>query len=253
MLHAPDGHHALLLCHPGSSREAVANESARHALHGDKAHLLRTAFSDKFHLLLAGKVAERELQGLVKSRVNGLVRHGKAVVRDGDVADLSLLLRLKRRIVKAVLPTRLRAERRIVELIEINIIGLERAQARFEILPEFLRRLRAGLCRQHDFVAHRRERRADLLLAVRIGARRIKKVDAAVIRLVQQLHRFLLADALNGQTAKPVFLNDQSRLAECDPVHENPPYCHFLQHSKILSFFQSFVFPLTILSCLNIM
>ena len=181
------------------------------------------------------------------------MRHGEAVVRDRNVANFALLFRLERRVVQAVFSTRLRAEGGIVELIEIDIIGLERAQARFEILPEFLRRLRAGLCRQHDFVAHRRERRADLLLAVGIRACRIKKVDTAVIRLVQQLHRVLLTDALNGQTAKPVFLNDQSRLAECDPVHENPPYCHLLQHSKILSFFQSFVFPLTILSCLNIM
>ena len=155
------------------------------------------------------------------------MRHGEAVVRDGDVADLALFFRFERRVVKAVLPARLRAEGRIVELIEIDIIGLERAQARLKILPEVLRRLRAGLCRQHDFVAHRRERRADLPLAVGIGARRVKKADAAVVCLVQQLHRVLLADALNGQAAETVFLNDQPCLAKRDLIHGNPPCFSF--------------------------
>ena len=174
------------------------------------------------------------------------MRHSKAVVRDRNVANFALLFRLERRVVQAVFSTRLRAEGGIVELIDVDVVGFQRAETGLQILPEALRRLRAGLRRQHDLVAHRRERRADLLLAVRIRARRVVKIDAAVIRLVQQIHGVLFADALDGQAAKSVFLNDQSRLAECDLVHGNSPsYLGYPKHSKIALFLQYPVSRLT--------
>ena len=86
-------------------------------------------------------------------------------------------------------------------------------------LPEALRRLRAGLRRQHDLVAHRRERRAHLLLAVGIRARRVEKVDATVIRLVQQVDRILLSDALDRQAAEAVLFDHKAGGAEFDLLH----------------------------------
>ena len=174
------------------------------------------------------------------------MRHGEAVVRDRNVANFALLFRLERRVVQAVFPVRLRTEGRVVELIDVDVVGLQRAKAGLQVLPESLRRLRAGLRRQHDLVAHRRERRADLLLAVGIRARRVEKVDATVIRLVQQLHRVLLADALDGQAAKSVFLDDKIRLAKRDLVHGNSPsYLGYHKHSKIALFLQYPVSHLT--------
>ena len=106
-----------------------------------------------------------------------------------------------------------------MELVDINIIGFQRAKAHLQVLPHLVCRPRSRLCRENDLVAHPGERRADLLLTVRIRARRVVKIDAAVIRLVQQIHGVLFADALNGQAAKAVFLNDKSRLAKRDLVH----------------------------------
>ena len=174
------------------------------------------------------------------------MRHGKTVVRDRNVANFALLFRLERRVVQAVFSSRLRAEGGIVELIDVDVVGFQRAETGLQILPEALRRLRAGLRRQHDLVAHRRERRADLLLAVGIRARRVEKVDATVIRLVQQVDRILLSDALDRQAAKSVFLDDKIRLAKRDLVHGNSPsYPGYPKHSKIALFLQYPVSRLT--------
>ena len=85
-----------------------------------------------------------------------------------------------------------------MELVDINIIGFQRAKAHLQVLPHLVRRLRCRLCRENHLISHPGERRADLLLAVRICARRVIEVDAAVIRLVQQIYGVLLADALDG-------------------------------------------------------
>lgn len=86
----------------------------------------------------------------------------------------------------------------IVELVNVDVVGLECAQAGLKVAPEALGGLRAGLGRQHDPVAHPGKGRADLLLAVGIRAGGVEEIDAAVAGLVQQLHRLRLADALNG-------------------------------------------------------
>ena len=128
-LHAPDRYNALLLRHPCRCREAVANETSCHALHRDESHVFLAALPDQLQLLLSGKIAERELQRLIKSGVNRLVRHGKAVVRDGNVADFALFFCLQRRVIESVVSARLRTERRIVELVNVDVVGLQRAKA----------------------------------------------------------------------------------------------------------------------------
>ena len=66
------------------------------------------------------------------------------------------------------------------------------------------------------------------------------------MRLVQQVDRILLADALDRQAAKSVFLDDKIRLAKRDLVHRNSPsYLGYPKHSKIALFLQYPVFRLT--------
>ena len=57
------------------------------------------------------------------------MRHGKAVVRDGNVADFALFFCLQRRVIESVVSARLRTERRIVELVNVDVVGLQRAKA----------------------------------------------------------------------------------------------------------------------------
>ncbi len=58
------------------------------------------------------------------------------MICDGNMADLSLLFRLERRVVQSVLSARLWTESRIVELINVNVIGLQRTQTRLKVLPK---------------------------------------------------------------------------------------------------------------------
>ena len=66
------------------------------------------------------------------------------------MADLPLLFCLERRVVQTVLAARLRTEGRIVELVNVDVVGLECAQTGLKVAPEALGGLRAGLGRQHD-------------------------------------------------------------------------------------------------------
>ncbi len=50
------------------------------------------------------------------------------MVRDGNVADLPLFFCLQRRVVQTVLAARLRTEGRIVELVNVDVVGLERVR-----------------------------------------------------------------------------------------------------------------------------
>ena len=74
-LDAPDGQHAVVLCLKSIGCRAVGDEAAGEAFHGNEAHLMLLAGVDELQLLLAGDIAERELQRLVQAALNGLARH----------------------------------------------------------------------------------------------------------------------------------------------------------------------------------
>lgn len=100
------------------------------------------------------------------------------MVRDGNVADLPLLFCLKRRVVQTVLAARLRTEGRIVELVNVDVVGLECAQAGLKVAPEALGGLRAGLGLPARSGRATGKGRADLLLAVGIRAGGVEEIDA---------------------------------------------------------------------------
>ena len=135
MLHAPNGDDPLLQLHPCRGSKPIADQTARHSLHCDEAHLFFTAAVEQLLFLYAGEIAVRKLQRRVKSGVDRLLRHGEAVIRDADVPDLPLLFRLQSRVIESVLSVRLRTEGRIVELVEIDIVGFQCAQTRFKVFP----------------------------------------------------------------------------------------------------------------------
>ena len=63
-------------------------------------------------------------------------------------------------------------------------------------------------------LAHVAQRIADLLLTVRIKARRIKETDTRVIRLAKQYLRIIKRDTLDWQRAKSIFIDDNIRLSK---------------------------------------
>ena len=63
-------------------------------------------------------------------------------------------------------------------------------------------------------LAHVAQRIADLLLTVRIKARRIKETDTRVIRLAKQYLRIIKRNTLDWQRAKSIFIDDNIRLSK---------------------------------------
>ena len=133
--------------------------------------------------------------------------HRQPVVGDGNVADFPLLFGLQGGVVQAVLPAGLGTEGGIVELIDVDIVGVQKTQAGLQMLPHSLGGLRAGLGGDDHLVPHTGEGIAHLLLTVGVGPCGVKVVHPSVHRLLEQIGGLLLRHPLNGQTAEAVFLN----------------------------------------------
>ena len=93
-------------------------------LHCQKTHITGFACVYQVDIRLRSQIAERKLQRFVQAAFHRLGRDGQAVVGNADVADLALGFGFQRGVIQAVFPVRFGAERRVVELVNINSIGL---------------------------------------------------------------------------------------------------------------------------------
>ena len=218
-LHAPDGQHPVVLGLKSVGGGTVGDEPAGKALHGDKAHVGGLTLVDQFQLLLTGNVAERELQRLIQAAVNGLVGHRQPMVRDADVPDHALGFGLLHGLVQAAAVTGLRAEGRVVELIQVDVIGAQIGQGSVQVLPEVLCILRRRLGGDVHLRADAVKGLAQLDLAVGVGAGGIKKADACLVSLAGQIDGIFLRDALDGQCAEAIFVHRDAGAAKGDHIH----------------------------------
>ena len=79
-----------------------------------------------------------------------------------------------------------------MQLVNVDVIGAQRLKARLQIAPEshsILRHRFGGDC---DLIAHSGKRQSQLVFAVGIRARRIKKRHSAFIRTPQKRDRILI-------------------------------------------------------------
>ena len=83
--------------------------------------MLRTGLRQR-DLPLGGKIIKWELQGIVKPRLDRLLRNAHAVVRDADETDFPLLFCLEHRLIKTASVSRLRTDCRIVELVNVHVV-----------------------------------------------------------------------------------------------------------------------------------
>ena len=113
----------------GIGSGGIGNQPAGQCFHGNKAHIFFFAARNNFYVFFCGKVAEGELQRFVQPAVNGLMGDFQAVVRNADVADLSLLLRFFHGFIQACAVPGLRAEGRVVELVNVDIVCFQQRQA----------------------------------------------------------------------------------------------------------------------------
>ena len=114
------------------------------------------------------------------------------MVRDADVADHALALRLEQAAIQPVRIFRIRQCIRVVKLQQIDVVRLHPLQAGFDILQQCLLILGRTLRRDDDVFTHVGKGHPDLLFTIRIAMRRIEVIHSQLIGLSQQLHRLRL-------------------------------------------------------------
>ena len=142
------------------------------------------------------------------------------------MADLSLGFRFQHGLVHARTVSRTIALGQVVELIDIDIVRLQKLQRGLQILPETLGGLSVGLGGDVHFLSLQpavAEGSAQLLLAVRISSGGIEIAHAAFIGPPQELYCFLLRDALNGQRAESILRDHDPGGSQGDAFHVLPP------------------------------
>ena len=122
--------------------------------------------SDKVEFLFACEIRERELQSFVKSRFDRFPGNMQAMVGDADVADLALCLGFQHGFVKAGAVSGLGAEGGVVELVDVDVVGLQPLQTGAQMLPEDLRRGGRSLGGEDDVLAHMVQGAAQLSLSL---------------------------------------------------------------------------------------
>ena len=143
----------------------------------------------------------------------------KPVVGDADMPDFSLRLRLKHRLVETGAVAGFWAERRVMELVNIDVIGAQVAQRGFQILSELSTVFGSGFAGDKNLAADSLQRLAQLNLAVGIGPGGVKVSDSALIGHADQAHGLLLRNALNRKRAEPVLINGNSCFSQCYLEH----------------------------------
>ena len=203
----------------------MGNQAAGQRLHADEAHVLFLAQAYQRFFLFTGKVGEGELKRIIQAGKNGFLGHVQTVVGDADMADEALLFGFQHGVVQSDAVAGARHIIGIVELVDIDVIGFEQAQAGVQVLPEFLHRFGMGFGGDDDAFAHVGKRVAHLFLAVGIGTGGVKIVDAVVIGFAQQITGFIHGYALHGQCAETVFIHNQIGASKTDGIHRNASLC----------------------------
>ena len=94
----------------------------------------------------------------------------------------------------------------LMELEEVDVIGVHHAEAVLDVLEYGLLVARGALGGYDYLVAHVGERETDLLFAVTVSVCGVEIVYPAVIGCAEKLNGGLVIAALNGETAQAVFV-----------------------------------------------
>ncbi len=219
-LDSPDGEHMVILQHIGVGSRGVVDKTSCESFHGDKAHVRRLTFFHKLQLLVRGQIAEGELQRVVESAVDGFMCNRQAMIRDTDVADLSLRFRFQHGLIEPASVPRLRTEGDVVELVNIQVISLQIAKRGLQVLPESRCILRTGLGGEINPAATIRKSCTQFLLTVCIKSCGVIKINPAVKGLVQEVYSLLLGNALYGERSEAVFIYCNTGLSKCYFPHK---------------------------------
>lgn len=107
-----------------------------------------------------------------------------------------------------------------MELVQVHVIGAQKAQRRFQILPKRLGRAGLGFSGDGHLIAHALECKADALLAIGLRPRRVEEGHAALERAANQCDGVLLGNALNRQRPERILRRDDTGRSQRNSAHK---------------------------------
>ena len=220
-LDAPNGQHRGMGGHERHRRLGVRDEPARHRLHADEAYVALGAQLHELLFTLAGKVAERELQCFVQAAFHQVEGNLYLVRGHADMTDLALGLRFQHALIHAAAVSRRPYLVHHVELVHVDVVGLQVRKRGLEVLPELLGRLGLRFRGYIHLVTHTLECNAELFLGIGVGARRIEVAHAAFVCPADNRHRIVKRAPLHRQRSKRVLIDGDSRASQRYLVHSS--------------------------------
>ena len=197
----------------------IGKHTAGKPLHGQIADIGCLRFLRQSQVALGRDVAERELNGLKVPGGNAVFRNIHPVRSHADVSDPSALLRFQCAGEGAVRVFNIRNLFYLVELEEVDIIGLQHAQAVLDVLQHTLFVL-CGTLRGDDHIApHVVQCNAEFFFTVRVSVGRVKVADAAIVSGTDQLNGISLVAALQRQAAKRGLRGNEAAFSENNSFH----------------------------------
>ena len=217
-LNAPDGGH-LVLCQPSVGGGGVGDEATAETFHADEAHIRVESALHDVDVGLRGQVAEGVLEGFVEAAFDGFHGHALTVVGDADMQHFALTHSLFHCLVESAAVAGFGAEREVVELVEVDMVSAQQAQAGFEVFAETLGGCGTCFGANYHLVAAAFEGDAELLLAVGVEAGGVEVVHAAVEGAADEPDGVGLADALYGEGPKSVARHDEAAASKSYFLH----------------------------------
>ena len=111
-----------------------------------------------------------------------------------------------------------------MELVHVDVVSLEQAQAGLQILPEALHSGGRGLGGDDDVPPHAGKGQAHFLLAVGVGTGGVEIGDAGVVGFAQEHPGVVGGDTLDGQSAKAVLVHSDAGAAQGDSLHTSTSF-----------------------------
>lgn len=124
-LDAPDRKQVIILGGESICSGSIGNQAAGQRFHGDKTDIFLFAGVCQSQIGITAEIAEWELQGVIQVGVNGFLCNGQTVVGQSDETDLALLLCFQSGIIKTGVVSWLWTERRIMKLVDVDMIRFE--------------------------------------------------------------------------------------------------------------------------------
>ena len=218
-LDAVDRHHLRVLPQKGEGDRRVADQTAGHRLHGDKADIQLGRALHQGDLPLPGQHRKGILQRIVKAAFQRLLRYRDPVGGESNVPDRPGLFLPEQPVINAILLAGTVHLGGAVQLVDIDIVGFQHPQALLQAALHRLDITGRGLGGDHNILAHIAQGLPQLILTVGVGVGGIVKVHAGLVGGPQDGGGFRLRDALDGQRAKGGAADGKAGAAQTGILH----------------------------------